>query len=1034
MSRHASRSRLRLHPSAILALTTLLPGQLQLPGGRGPLAGKHVVLLAGDEEYRSEEGLPMLARILAQRHGCRCTVLFSLAPDGTIDPEARGSLGMPEAIDSADLLVLQLRFRAWDDATMRRFVAKLDAGVPLVALRTSTHAFAYGKDSPSEFARFSWDSKEWPGGFGRQVLGETWVAHHGKHGAEATRGVVEPAHADHPILRGVVDVFGDTDVYTANPPTDCTVLLRGQVLAGMTPDSPPVEGKKNDPMQPIAWVREYANAAGTTNRVFVTTMGAATDLESAGLRRLLVNAVYHGLGVEVPEAADVDPVGAYDPTPFGFGTFRRGVRPEDHALPAEKTDEGGGREGHEDGGHEKDGAPALVLRRGERIALLGGGLAVQVASDGRFEALLHARFPDLQVSLRGFGWPGDEVGLQQRPPDYTRLDDPLLVFGPDTVLCFFGGNESFAGPDGVEAFAACYARWLDAHAARLAKDGRAPRFVLVSPIAPPPGPADAPGTARAPVVRAYAEAVETLARRRGLLFVDLFQPTLACFTAQPDARHAAWGTQLTRETLALVAASLDEGLFGAAGWPTEEGLLAALAAAAADKEWVHGNDYRMLNGWYVYGDRRTHDTETYPSEFAKIRAMVAARDAHLWALARGLSSDGPDDAATGTPFTPKTAFGTHRYAEPETLHFASAAESAAAMGVPEGFAVEPFASEAEFPELANPVQLNFDDRGRLWVACMPTYPHWRPGDRRPSDRLVILEDDDRDGRADRAKVFYEGLHCPTGFEFWNGGVLVTSQPRLLFLKDLDGDDRADVVETVFDGFATDDTHHAIGAFEWSPGGLLHMLEGLHMTTAVETPWGPVRNQGPPGCWVLDPRRMRLRWFQTPGYGNPWCYVFDAEGRGIVGDGTTGQQHYDALLSGGQFRGRGAPPAVFDNQGMRPVVGSEFLHSRHLPDDVQGQMVYACVINMHGLTRFEVGDDGAGLAGRRIDDLLASDDGMFRPVDPQIGPDGALWFGDWCNPLIGHMQYSQRDPNRDKAHGRVFRLIAKDRPLLAPVTQ
>ncbi len=168
------------------------------------------------------------------------------------------------------------------------------------------------------------------------------------------------------------------------------------------------------------------------------------------------------------------------------------------------------------------------------------------------------------------------------------------------------------------------------------------------------------------------------------------------------------------------------------------------------------------------------------------------------------------------------------------------------MKVPEGFEVQAFASEREFPELAKPVQLNFDNRGRLWVACMPTYPQWKPGDPPPNDKLLIFEDTDNDGRADRCKVFYDKLHCPTGFEFWNGGVLVTDQPRLIWLKDTDGDDRADQVVHLFDGWASDDTHHAIGAFEFSNGGLLHMLEGVAMSTTVETPWGPHRTQDAPG--------------------------------------------------------------------------------------------------------------------------------------------------------------------------------------------
>jgi putative heme-binding domain-containing protein len=188
---------------------------------------------------------------------------------------------------------------------------------------------------------------------------------------------------------------------------------------------------------------------------------------------------------------------------------------------------------------------------------------------------------------------------------------------------------------------------------------------------------------------------------------------------------------------------------------------------------------------------------------------------------------------------------------------------------------------------------------------------------------------------------------------------------------------------------------------------------------------------------------------TPGYGNPWCYVFNSWGQGFVGDGTGAHHHWDSPLSGAKTSGRRGMDAVFDNEGMRPAVGSEFLLSRHFPNDVQGQFAYACVINMNGIPRFAVYDDHAGYSGHRIkrsaendrgqprqvpDDLLSSTDKNFRPVDPQIGPDGALWFGDWCNALIGHMQYSQRDPNRDHQHGRVFRLVYKERPLLEPITQ
>jgi putative heme-binding domain-containing protein len=315
--------------------------------------------------------------------------------------------------------------------------------------------------------------------------------------------------------------------------------------------------------------------------------------------------------------------------------------------------------------------------------------------------------------------------------------------------------------------------------------------------------------------------------------------------------------------------------------------------------------------------------------------------------------------------------------------------------------------------------------------------------------LLILEDTDHDGRADSCKVFYDKLHCPTGFEFWNGGVIAVDQPRTVFLKDTDGDDKADLVVELLDGWASDDTHHVSGKYEWSHGGLLHSLEGVSMSTTVETPWGPFRRRDAAGAYVLDPRSLKLSHFMTPGYGNPWCYSFDSWGQGIVGDGTTAQQHWDSPLSGAEVANRRGMDPIFNTQGMRPVVGTEFLLSRQFPNDVQGQFIYACVINMNGMPRFQIRDDSAGYRGDRLmlpasagtkdgkplpDDLLASTDKNFRPVDPQIGPDGALWFGDWCNALIGHMQYSQRDPNRDHQRGRIYRLVYTKNKLLDPVTQ
>jgi type 1 glutamine amidotransferase len=293
--------------------------------------GKHVVLLAGDEEYRSEESLPMLGKLLSQRHGFRCTVLFSIDPeDGTIDPTNQTNVPGMHLLATADLVITAFRFRELPDGDMKHFVDYLQAGKPMVAIRTATHAFHYTRNRQSPFAKWGFASQEWPGGFGQQVLGETWINHHGDHGTEATRGLIDGTNAKHPVLHGVVDVFGPSDVYGVVHlrPTD-TVLLHGLVLVGMQPDDPP-NWKKS--LMPLVWTRDYEWPNGKVTRSLTTTIGAAVDFESEDLRRLLVNAAYWLTGLEVPARADATPVGEFKPRSFGFGQFTPGLRPADHEL------------------------------------------------------------------------------------------------------------------------------------------------------------------------------------------------------------------------------------------------------------------------------------------------------------------------------------------------------------------------------------------------------------------------------------------------------------------------------------------------------------------------------------------------------------------------------------------------------------------------------------------------------------------------------------------------------------------------------
>jgi type 1 glutamine amidotransferase len=321
----------KLLSSVALLCALSLPGAgVVFEGKRGPGRGKHVVLVSGDEEYRSEEALPQLARILSEHHGFKCTVLFAIEPEtGLVNPDRRDNIPGLEALATADLMILFTRFRDLPDDQMKHFENYVNAGKPIIALRTATHAFAPEKHKA--YQRWHW--KEPTGGFGRMILGETWISHHGVHAKQSTRGIIAPGKEKSPLLRGIGDgeIWGPTDVYTVKLPAgDRDVLLYGQVLTGMDPKDPPLPGPKNDPMMPVAWTRTYTAESGKAGKVFTTTMGSSQDLQNEAFRRLLVNATYWAAGLEnkIPKKAKVDIVGDYQPTPFKFGGYTKGRKPE----------------------------------------------------------------------------------------------------------------------------------------------------------------------------------------------------------------------------------------------------------------------------------------------------------------------------------------------------------------------------------------------------------------------------------------------------------------------------------------------------------------------------------------------------------------------------------------------------------------------------------------------------------------------------------------------------------------------------------
>ena len=317
--------------SAVVPNTQDNPHLLVYRGDAGPGVGKHIVWLAGDHEYRSEEALPALARIMARHYGFTCSVFFTTdAKTGFIDPGSSNIAGL-EALETADLLVVFLRFQDFPDSEMRHIAAYLDRGGPVVGFRTATHAFQI-KRPDARYLKYTWRGGDanYPGGFGRQILGETWVSHYGTNHKQSSRLLLQPDQASHPILRGVKDVWVQSGGYTADPMPGSVILARGQILDGMTPDAPPAKDKQE---MPVAWYRSYTGAAGRAGRVFTTTHGASEDLLNDGFRRMAVNATLWAAGLEasIAPANDISFVGPYEPSTFSFGGHVKNQKPADMA-------------------------------------------------------------------------------------------------------------------------------------------------------------------------------------------------------------------------------------------------------------------------------------------------------------------------------------------------------------------------------------------------------------------------------------------------------------------------------------------------------------------------------------------------------------------------------------------------------------------------------------------------------------------------------------------------------------------------------
>jgi putative heme-binding domain-containing protein len=702
----------------------------------------------------------------------------------------------------------------------------------------------------------------------------------------------------------------------------------------------------------------------------------------------------------------------------------------------------------------------VKLEKQAHVVLMGNGLGSRMIHFGHFETELQLRFPDQQLLVRNMcdeantpsfrphssrknqlGFPGAEkfagAYCDNKPAGgeghFETEEQWLARLKPDVLIAFFGFNESFLGQAGLANFRAELDAFLK-HTLQQKYNDKAPaRLVLVSPTAIQDLSAklDVPdGRVQNGLLATYTSVMEAVAAEHGVLFVDAFRASQGWYRESKEPLTGD-GALLNDAGYKKLASFLVDRIFGGSTAKMES-KRAAVQAAVLEKDYFWLNDFKIPNGVHAYGRRyNPFGPANYPFEIQKNREMLAIRDQALWAALEGKTVDvAALDAGTTvlppveTNFKPKGG----------GIKFLDEKEALAAFKLPPGYKIELWASEKEFPDLEKPVQMSFDNKGRLWVACMPTYPHWRPGDPRPNDKLIIFEDTKGTGKADKQTVFADHLNIPIGFEFAPEGVYLSAgNGRFSLLKDKNGDDKVDETELIFEGFDDHDTHHAINAFTADPSGAIILAEGTFLRSNIETAYGPVRGTDG-GFFRFQPQRRQLeRHAQLP-IPNPWGVAYDDWG-----------QHFFLHTSGPDFEWM-VPGSIKSRYGnanprspdlleqahkVRPTSGVEFVSSRHFPPEVQGDVLINNNIGFLGTKQHQMMDDGTGYKTKWRQDLLVSSDPNFRPVDLEFAPDGSLYIIDWHNPLIGHMQHNARDPNRDHTHGRIYRITYPALPLVTP---
>ena len=679
---------------------------------------------------------------------------------------------------------------------------------------------------------------------------------------------------------------------------------------------------------------------------------------------------------------------------------------------------------------------AHELQKEENITLLGGTLAERMQHHGWLETYIQAAFPDMKISIRNNGFSGDKVDNRPRNRGFIDPHTYLEITNTDTIFAFWGANESWE--NSPEKFKEALFKWIDETNGKKYNGKSAPRIVLFSPI-PHEDLNDQnfpDGKDRNKSLEAYTAAMAEVAKEKKLKFVNLYEGIQPYLGQKKKLTHNGiflkdWGN------MALARVIFKE-LFGEDA-PKNNEKIEKIREAVKDKNWHWFNRYRATDGNDVWGGRaglRFVDNQTNKDvlwhELSMIDVMTANRDKVIWAAAKGKTVKADDSNVPAPIPVVSNVGGKSRSSNAQkegSVKYMKPEETLAQLKLAPGMEANVFASEEMFPEIANPVQMAVDTRGRLWVAAWPTYPKWEPL-KEMNDALIILPDENRDGVADKAITFAK-VHNPTGFEFWNGGVVVISAPDIIYLKDTDGDDVADVRIRLFHGLDSADTHHAANNLIYGPDGHIYYQRGVFHVSNVETPQKAPQKHGNSAMYRFNPRTgaYSIHANNSP---NPHGISFDDWGNHYATDGTGGRAYQVRPDGKGGFK---MQPLL--KKTVRPVPSSAVLSSAHFPEENQGNFLICNSIGFLGIKQYNLAakEDGnpGDMWGTETHNLLESPkDRNFRPTDTEIGDDGALYVSDWQNVIVGHMQHNVRDPNRDKKHGRVYRITAKDRPLMEHV--